>query len=613
MTPDGGEIELARRAVHWLLRLPFLGTEEMSLLLGVDEGAAGRVLAHLDSLGWVEWVVPGSPELGRRRLFVLTEAALPGVAAALGATEGELAGSYPVGCRETLLRLARLETTVGLNCTFAELAAALSRDIEVDLADARSLPWAVRGTARRWPPEVEAYGCLRWGPWFAPFFVAWDRAGAPAIHRRKRVAGWYAFRDSNSANPWGGDGLPPVVLVCPGEREAQQWARSVLASADRRGCPPLSVVTARAGAVFADPLGPIWRRVDGIRGALLCERLRWVPQSAVEAGDPAPVCGDLEVGEISARGVPLREWVKAAAEGNEGLRSLSETERLASLSLATSADHKTLLEWLGHHPLLSADDLAAILRVSGQLAQRLLDSLARYSLVGSTDKALEDEAAPPRRYFLTDVGLKLLAARDGVPSRRYARHGIVAAAPGTGKKRKGDGRLQTLLRQFEHTVGVNGFFIRLIQGKDNNGRRLVRWLSASEASQKFTYGEVTHWLRPDGAGDVHFEGNVRRFYLEWDRGTVRLPLLVEKCRLYAAYYAYLARAGVPDSHRPSSLVVTNSPLREGILWRALDSALEEVSRPQARFLTSVAALIHRLGPFGVVWHGADGSARRRWP
>ncbi|MDO8616487.1 MAG: replication-relaxation family protein, partial [Dehalococcoidia bacterium] len=183
---------------------------------------------------------------------------------------------------------------------------------------------------------------------------------------------------------------------------------------------------------------------------------------------------------------------------------------------------------------------------------------------------------------------------------------------GTGKKRKGDGRLQTLLRQFEHTVGVNGFFIRLIQGKDNNGRRLVRWLSASEAAQKFTFGEVTHWLRPDGAGDLHCQGRVRRFYLEWDRGTVRLPDMVEKFRAYAAYFAGLQHRGTKLPASPRVLVVTVSPLRENIIWQGLDATFAEAAAEPAPFLTSVDTLVERVGPSGPVWRSSGSPDRVFW-
>lgn len=55
-----------------------------------------------------------------------------------------------------------------------------------------------------------------------------------------------------------------------------------------------------------------------------------------------------------------------------------------------------------------------------------------------------------------------------MPPRRYLRHGAIAAsAPGW----PGGGRLQTRLRQFEHTVGVNRFFVHLVA--DATAQRLV--------------------------------------------------------------------------------------------------------------------------------------------
>jgi hypothetical protein len=251
-----------------------------------------------------------------------------------------------------------------------------------------------------------------------------------------------------------------------------------------------------------------------------------------------------------------------------------------------------------------------ILRLAGQLPARLLASLARYGLVESTGKALEDEAEPPRRYYLSELGLKLLASRDGVPSRRYARYGIVAALI-PGKKR--GGRLGTLLRQLDHTVGVNRFFVRLIQDGARGGRRLVRWLSASEAAHRFTYGEATHWLRPDGAGDVHFQGRVQRFYLEWDRGKVKWPDLVEKCRSYAMYFAALGRRGTELIATPRALVVTVSPQREEAIWKVLQMSFAEVGIPPTLFLTSVDALVERVGPFGPAWRSCGASERVLWP
>ena len=595
-------------AVGWLARLPFLGADDLSLLLDVTRPQATKLLGKMRRLGWVEHVETSSPELEPDRLYALTAGCLPVMAPQLGLTEGDLQVSFPVGRREVLERLTRLETAVGLNRFAAELIAGARDDVEVELEDMRSLPWRRRGAQAWWPPDVEGFGCLRWGPWHAPFLVAWDRAGAPPFHRRRRVAGWYTFRDTH--HPWGRDDIPPILVVCPGEAEAEQWARALLA-AHRGLAAPLPVfLTDVASALRKGPLGPVWRRPDGSVRAHLCERLVWRPAIPEEAKGLRAANPAAELEALSENGQPLRERARQAAAPPEGRsRAPGSLERLAALSVVTSPTEKRMLEWLGPHPLLSADDLAVILRASCELAQRLLDNLLRYGLVDSTDRQLENEASGQRRYFLTHVGLRLLAARDGVPPRRYARHGIVAAAmPG----KQGGGRLQTLLRQFEHTAGVNRFFLRLIADGGKGGPRLVRWLSASEAAQRFTCGDVPHWLRPDGAGDVHWQGKVRRFYLEWDRGTVRWPEMVEKLRVYAAFFAKARRDGTEEGSLPEVLFVTTSPMREAVAWRCLDDAFSDIGQAPSHFRTSVHTLVCGAGPLGQVWQTFGSSQRSFW-
>jgi hypothetical protein len=423
------------------------------------------------------------------------------------------------------------------------------------------------------------------------------------------VGGWYAFW--NAEHAWGRDDIPPILVLHPGAEEAEQWAGAVLRASDRRQVAPLHVFLSDADRALGEgPLGAVWRRPDGTARAHLCERLMWrltIP-AAAEPFRIADRTKPLET--VSGDGPSLRDWAaQTVPSTEEGWGERRGLDRLAALSLVTNQTEKRVLEWLGHHPLLSADDLAVILRLASQLPPRLLGNLARCGLVESTGKALEDEAEPPRRYYLSELGLKLLAARDGVPPRRYARHGIVAAS--MSEKKKGGGRLGTLLRQLDHTVGVNRFFVRLIRD-GATGRRLVRWLSASEAAQRFTYGEVTHWLRPDGAGDVHFQGRVRRFYLEWDRGTVRWPDMIEKFRSYAMCFAALRRRGTELHATPRVLVVTVSPQREDAIWRIVQASFDEVGVRPTPCLTSVNSLVQRVGPFGPAWRSLGASDRVPW-
>jgi len=582
---------LMARAIDWLGRLPLLGIEELSLLLQTREDSVSRALSDLERLGCVEWVAPESPEVMGRRLFVVAN----------GAIDAALAQVYALDRKEILLRLARLETTVVLNRFLVEAVEAASHDIEIDLADARSLPSPASREVRWWPPDIEAYGCLRWGPWLAPFFVAWDRAGAPDLHRRLRVTSWYAFGESET--PWARDGLPPILVVCPSEREIEQWAKAVVASADRRGCAPLSVVLATSAAAWRDPLGAIWRRVDGTRHALLCERLRWVPRlpSAAET----PISARPSFQQVEQKRPPLRDWARAVMAEERRGRSLAETERIGAIALVATADHKVLLEWIGHHPLLSPADLSTLLDIPAPLVQRLLGRLSEWGLVDGVVRAANDDDVPVPRYFLTGEGLRLLAARDGVPWQRYFRHGVLAA-PAYGKRQRD--RLKGFLNQFEHTVGVNSFFVLLAASGPTSGR-LLRWLNAAESTERCEYGGKRYWLRPDGSAVVAAAGQIERFFLEWDRGTMRGPQMMEKFQCYTGYFA--SRRSQGDSP-PAVLVVTNSPHRENVIWQDLETAFNEVKAKPSRFFTSLDTLVGRLGPFASIWRSLDISGRISW-
>ncbi len=584
---------LMARAIDWLGRLPLLGVEELSSLLQAREDPVSRALSELERLGCVEWVAPESTEVTRRRLFFLTK----------GCADPALDQPYAQDRKDILLRLARLETSVALNRFFVQLAEDASQDVDIDLVNARSLPWMASQQDRWWPPEIEGYGCLRWSSWPAPFFVAWDRAGAPDLHRRIRVSSWYAF--SGSDTPGARMGLPPILIVCPSERQIEEWAKYVIASADRRGCALLSVALATAAAAWREPLAAIWRRVDGTRLAPLHDRVRWGLRAPIGA-EPTSANPIVSLSEVGKARPPLREWARMVAANAACRGSLTETERIGAIAVAATADHKRLLEWIGHHPLPSADDLAVLLNIQAGVVERLLERLSGWGLVEAVIRAAFGDDGPLPRYFLTGEGLRLLAARDGVPWQRYFRHGVLAAP--AREKRQRD-RIKGFLTQFEHTVGVNSFFVRLAASTPASGR-LLRWLNAAESTEWCEYGGKRHRLRPDGSAVVADAGQVRRFFLEWDRGTMRGPQMVQKFNYYAAYFAsWRSKGDVP----PAVLVVTNSPHRENVIWHDLETAFDEVKAKPSRFFTSIDTLIRGVGPFGPVWRPFGSSARAAWP
>src|SRR5207245_1845502 len=146
---------------------------------------------------------------------------------------------------------------------------------------------------------------------------------------------------------------------------------------------------------------------------------------------------------------PLQKWAQSVLA--ERRCAITETERIGALALVMNADHKRLLEWIAHHPLLSSVDLSVLLDIPAGLVDRPLKRLSEWRLVNTVVRATNGKNAPQTRYFLTSEGLRLLAARDGVPWQRYFRHGVLAA-PAEGKRQRD--RLRGFLNHFEHTVGV---------------------------------------------------------------------------------------------------------------------------------------------------------------
>ena len=113
----------------------------------------------------------------------------------LGTSREQLKQYLALRPSDLLTRIVAVETAVGINRLFAGLARDRGVDASLELVDGRALPASSRRHDRWWPSGVDAYGCLRAGELCAPFLwhVAWDRAQAPAAHRRARVAAWHRF------------------------------------------------------------------------------------------------------------------------------------------------------------------------------------------------------------------------------------------------------------------------------------------------------------------------------------------------------------------------------------------------------------------------------------
>jgi hypothetical protein len=567
------------QALEWLARLPLLGAGELAAVLKLDERAALSTLTELQQRGWIQASLASSPELEPERLYGLSPTGVRGLAAALDMSEQDVEALLPVSRREFLHRQVRIETTVGLNRFIADLAAGSVGQKSLRIEDALILPRR-RTTTAWWPPDVDAYVCLRDEAAYAPFFIAWDRTAAPAAHRRRRVSGWYAFRERQ--NPWGREDIPAIVLVSAGPAASAQWTRATEASAERRRSRPLGLILTELGTLLErGSLAPIWRRAGGAIDSPLVERLAWrwsLPSSALIP----------RLGSLSAE-PPALQLTQAKGPAANDARSTGRDE-----PGTRDTSTRRLLEWVAFHPLLTVEEIANVLGSREPYIEVCLRQMAASGLVASMKKAGADATQSESRYYLSAKGLGLQAERDGVPIKRYVRQG---AATGALSGRSG-ARLQTLIRQYEHTVGTIRFVVRLIDESRRQGFVVKQWLSAAEATERFSAAGTTRWLRADAVVELVGHGKSHRLYVEWDRGTMRLPEMASKLTAYVALYSL-------PTNMSRLLLVTSTPQRE----HAIRSMVNDSSTAQADMLTSVDNLVSRLGPCGRVWLNGHVSER----
>lgn len=578
--------QLAIDVLRWLARLPFLAVDDLALLTGRPDPDIESILLRMKQDARVDAVMPSSPELDSAPLHVLAEPTRRWLESTLDA---ETTRALPLAWRDIVHSLARLEATVAFNAFAGRLVGSLRRGVDREVVDVRSLPIR-RPQDAWWPPGVQGYGCIRSADGAAPFFVAVDRAGAPAAHRAALVAGWYRFRVDSRV--WGSN-IPPILVLCPGRAREDEWARAVLASAKRRDAAPLRVVlggVATAANGFAEP---VWRQPGGAGGAALLE---WLP--VCHAGHlalPPVAMPEGLLRSLSGNRQPLHRWARAVA--NDG-RAASIIERTAALALTTSTVEKQMIECLSRHPLLTEAELAVVLYVDPRVARQAAQRAAARGLIVRVERPGDHRY----RYSLGTPGLETLAVRDGVPVRRYARHAPITVFSAVDSE-----RMPTLLQQHEHTVGANSFFIAWLRAGTEGGPRLTSWLSAADSAIRFESGGRRRWLRPDGSGVVLANGVGHQLLLEWDRGTERVAVLAGKLTRYAAYYQSCRMNGAVP---PTLLFVTTTPQRERLVWDLAARVLQDFA---ACLRTTTAPLLHRLGPSDAIWQSGAGQARMPWP
>ncbi len=214
------------------------------------------------------------------------------------------------------------------------------------------------------------------------------------------------------------------------------------------------------------------------------------------------------------------------------------------------------------------------------------------------------------RYVLTELGMRSLAARAGVPSDTFARHGGVTVANAAVSDDPA-----RVIRHREHTIGVNRFFARFAFDARHAGWRLDEWRNEAESTRRFVDSDGrTSWIRPDGSGVLVRCAESRSFLLEYDRGTLDAGDYRAKFDGYRRYFARRAWEGDFPSE-PALLFVCSDDRAEERVWRAtLEAGTDVALRSTTEWRFEHKPRSAPAGLHGRIWRsrGADGGGREAW-
>lgn len=315
---------------------------------------------------------------------------------------------------------------------------------------------------------------------------------------------------------------------------------------------------------------------------------------------------DDAVARMPPRTTPaLRQWAPHAAPNSR----TPVTERTGAVAMTTDRDQKRLLEWIGHHPLLTSTELATLVGVPEVAVERRLDWLLLCGVVRVDANAPSGEASA-ERFVLTRIGLRVLATRDAVPVARYGRFaGVRAFDAGTPE----DGG-QSRVRHREHLLGVNRVFARLAVDARREGGRLAIRRNEAESTRRFRHDGGTAWVRPDGSGLLELHGERLPFLLEYDRGTLDGGDFAAKLGGYRRYFA--TEAWRQDFEAvPAVLFVCvddRAEQRVSVAGRAAAPDLPLLITSEWRYERDTRNPAGLLGP---IWRetGTGSVSRKEWP
>ncbi len=618
-------VEIDWRLLHWLLRYPLQRADDLAV--GVARWASRatvyRHLQELEANALVEWVVPKTPGTGKR-LHYLSNLGLYLLAKHLEQPGQDLAHCFQAdeaGLLRWLPRLSALlllqEVVNGLITHTAEAMARQGRRPGlVRWTWRRDLVhrFCYREQAMRFFADGSVALCIRaqhtdgslLDQWYGLFLLSSELDDERLM--RLRLERLLCWRESPERWPIY-QHMPMVLLLARSPRQREHWQHAGEASALSLRLEPLQGALACLPAPLEAQVNP-WR-LDWLTLATempcrLPELLTPLPSAAF------PSALGLEEGEDAAKGGasspsqdgdvvpscgtharPHRLIVRNLAHraSHPLPRGSKEREVIALLGLKLTPGQWGILHLLLAHPLLSDEEMAALLSLQRGSVR---SSLYALHAQGCLEPVVTSAG---KRWRLCERGLHLFAAANHMHIRSIAVTSDEEAELGRAPiVQRGE---RWLLLRIQHTAGIYGFFAALAQAAKCETEQALRWWeTGASCERRYRVGEHWYNLRPDALAEYSVGQSQFRFWLEWDRGTMNVRDLAVKFRSYAHYLASREWASERTA-APGLLVVAPEVAQERRMQRVAQAVLAHVSG--LVIWTTTEVLLHEHGPLAPIW------------
>jgi hypothetical protein len=618
--------EIEWRLLHWLLRYPLQRADD--LVVGVARwGSRATVYRHVQGLEareLVESILPKAPGTGKR-LYHLSNLGLHVLAQSLERPTRELAQSWRADEAGLLRLLPRLPTLLRLQDVVNGLVRHAADAMTTQGRRPRLVRWTwqrdlthrfrYREQALRLFADGTVALCIRTqqeestmlDQWYGLFFLSTELDDERLM--RLRLERLLCWRECPERWPFY-QYMPPVLIVATSLRQCDHWQRAVEATALKLRLEPLQGALSCLPQPDSAQVNPWLLNWHTLATEVSCHL-----QALLQPLPPAAFPSSLRLAEDEHEGkngnthAPLNTSTVAAPAqtptrrsrlivGNLASRAAhlvqSEPEQqdiIALLGLRLTPCHWRILGLVLAHPLLSDEELAALLNLHRNSVRCSLSALHRLGCLGPIPTEVG------KRWHLCERGLRFISTVNRVPLRTLAVEADhVGDAESPCLAQRGEA---WLLAHLQHTTGMYGFFARLAHAaKQEPGKVLCWWETGAICERRYRVGEQWYNLRPDALAEFRVGRQRFRFWLEWDRGTMNVRDLAVKFSSYAHYSASREWAR-ERSTLPGLVCIAPEIAQERRIQRVAHATLSPT--PGLVIWTTTEGLLNERGPLAPIW------------